>query len=223
VTENGEIAKTIGNALGVHLKAAGFRKRANSFNRSAKDGLVHHVSIQLGAYDPSGIHAVPGLLPDLYGRFRVNLGVYVPAMNRMGSPRSNWINDYNCKLRWGLGDFMPGGFDQWWDLRDRLALEEVTEVLFKRGLPHLDGFRDSESVLAAYAADGARAFGPIASVAVALDIADLLLSRGEREEAETLLTTYVSDVAAGDHRGHKEYLRGYLTQRGFERLGDRLG
>jgi hypothetical protein len=223
VTANGEIAKTIGTALGVHLKAAGFRKRANSFNRSAQDGLVHHVSIQLGAYDPSGIHAVPGLIPDLYGRFRVNLGVYVPAMNRMGSPRSNWINDYNCTLRWGLGDLMPGGFDQWWDLRDRLALEEVTEVLVERALPHLDGFRDSESVLAAYAAEGARAFGPIASVAVALDVADLLLSRGEREEAETLLKTYVSHVAAGDHRGHKEYLRGYLEQRDFGRLGEQLG
>jgi hypothetical protein len=141
----------------------------------------------------------------------------------MGSPRSSWINDYNFTLRWGLGDLMPGGFDQWWDLRDRLALEEVTEVLVERALPHLDGFRDSESVLAAYAAEGARAFGPIASVAVALDVADLLLSRGEREEAETLLKTYVSHVAAGDHRGHKEYLRGYLEQRDFGRLGEQLG
>lgn len=89
MTENGEIAKTIGAALGVPLKAAGFRKRANSFNRSAQDGIIHHVSIQLGSYDPSGIHAVPGLIPDLYGKFRVNLGVYVPAMNRMGGSRSS--------------------------------------------------------------------------------------------------------------------------------------
>jgi hypothetical protein len=222
VTENSEIAKTIGLALAIPLKAAGFRKRGNSFNRSADDGLVHLVSIQLGPYDPSGIHAVAGLVPDLYGRFRVNLGVHVPAMNRVGSPRSAWINDYNCALRWSLGYFMPGGFDQWWDLRDRLALEEVTEVLVTRALPHLDGFRDSASVLAAYAAGGTRAFGPITPAAAVLEVADLLLSLGERGEAEQVLTNYVSEVAREDHPRHKDYLREYLIQRDFRRLGDQL-
>lgn len=118
---------------------------------------------------------------------------------------------------------MPGGFDRWWDLRDRLALEEVAEVLIERGIPQLDEFPNSESVLLAYAAGGARAFGPIAPDAVALDVADLLLARGERAEAERLLATYVDDVASGDHRGHKEYLRGYLAEREFGWLGDRLG
>ena len=103
MTENGDLAKSISAALTAVLKPVGFRKRANSFNRPAENGLVHQVSLQLGSYDPSGIHAVPGLVPDLYGRFRVNLGVYVPEMNRMSSPRSRWINDYDCHLRWGLG------------------------------------------------------------------------------------------------------------------------
>lgn len=82
MTENGEIAKSIGAALGVPLKAVGFRKRANSFNRSVRDGLVHVVSVQLGPFGPSGIHAVPGLVPDLYGRYTVNRGIHVPEMGR---------------------------------------------------------------------------------------------------------------------------------------------
>lgn len=222
MTDNGDLAKTISAALSDDLKPAGFRKRANSFNRAVNDGLVHHVSVQLGPYDPSGIHSVPGLVPDLYGRYRVNLGVYVPEMNRMGSPRSSWINDYNCQLRWGLGDFMPGGFDQWWDLRDRLSLEEVSRVLATRALPHLDQFSTAEQVLDAYEEHGSRAFGPITSEAAALDVADLLIARRRRSDAERLLQAYVVSVSLGDHTGHKEYLRRNLAERDFESLGKPL-
>lgn len=63
MTENGEIAKSIGAALAVPLKAAGFRKRANSFNRPARDGMVHVVSIQLGPYEHFGAPAVPDQPP----------------------------------------------------------------------------------------------------------------------------------------------------------------
>jgi len=222
MTENGELAKSISLALHQILKPADFRKRANSFNRSAEDGLVHHISVQLGAYDPSGKHAVPGLVPDLYGRYRVNLGVYVPEMNRMGSPRSPWVNDYDCQLRWGLGDFMPGGFDQWWDLRDRLSVEEVSGVLAQKALPHLDRFRDAERVLEAWEEHGPRGFGPITPKAAALDVADLLISRNRRDEARRLLESYVEDVSLGGHAGHKQYLRKYLVERDFESLGKPL-
>lgn len=218
MTANGEIAKTIGAALGVPLKAAGFRKRANSFNRTTADGLVHHLSVQLGSFDPSGIHAVPGLIPDLYGRFTVNLGVHVPAMSRMGNPRSSWINDYNCQLRWRLGNLLPGGFDQWWDLRDRVALDEVLAAVENVGLPTLDPFPNAESVLDTYEREGPAGFGSIASAAVALDVADLLLARRETERARALLERYVDEISQGRHRPHQEYVREYLAERGLSDL-----
>ncbi len=179
---------------------------------------MHHVSVQLGAYDPSGKHAVPGLVADLYGRYRINLGVYVPEMNRMGSPRSTWINDYNCQLRWALGDFLQGGFDQWWDLRDRLSVEEISRILANRALPHLNQFSSADRLLDAYYEHGPRAFGPITPKAAALDVADLLVARNRREGARYLLETYVESVMLGDHSGHKEYLQEYLAERGFEAL-----
>lgn len=219
MTENGELAKSISLALHEVLKPAGFRKRANSFNRQVSDGLVHHLSVQLGSYDPSGKHAVPGLVPDLYGRYRVNLGVYVPEMSRMGPPRSTWANDYDCQLRWGLGDFMPGGFDRWWDLRDRLSVEEVCRVLADTALPHLDQFSTAQRVLDAWEESGPRAFGPSTPKAAALDVADLLIARNRREDARRLLASYVAAVSLGDHTGHKDYLRRYLAERDFESLG----
>ena len=222
MTENSDLAKSISAAMGQVLKPAGFRKRANSFNRTAQDGLVHHVSVQLGAYDPSGKHAVPGVLPDLYGRYRVNLGVFVPEMNRSGAPRSTWINDYNCQLRWGLGDFLPGGFDQWWDLRDRLSVEVVNRELTTKVLPHFEHFNSAEQVLDAWHERGPRAFGPITPKAAALDVADLLVARQRRDEAERLLETYVESVSLGDHAGHKQYLREYLTKRDFGFLAQQV-
>jgi hypothetical protein len=222
MTVNGDLAKSVSLALHEVLKPAGFRKRANSFNRPAGDGLVHHVSVQLGACDPSGKHAVPGLVPALHGRYRVNLGVYVPEMNRMSSPRSTWIHDYDCQLRWGLGDFMPGGFDRWWDLRDRVSVEVVTRVLTDGALPHLDRFATAQGILDAWEDGGTRAFGPTTPRAAALDVADLLIARDRRDNAGRLLESYVQSASLGDHGGHKEYLRQYLTERGFEPLGRAL-
>ena len=218
MTDSGDIAKSIGVALAQRIKGKGFRKRANSFNRLANDAIVHHVSVQLGSYDPTGMHAIPGLLPNLYGKYRVNFGVYVPGMDRMGAPRSSWINDYDCQLHWGLGNLMPGGSDRWWDLRDRLAVEEVGDLVMALGVPKLDSFPDIESVLRAYELDGEAAFGPVTSEAAALDVADLLLSRGERGRAQMLLKSYVEKMRTSNHVGHKTYLREYLVEREFHDL-----
>jgi hypothetical protein len=218
VTVNSDLAKSISSDLASVLKPAGFRKRANSFNRRVQDGVVHHISLQLGSYDPSGQPDIPGLRVSRHGRYRVNLGVHVPEMNRMGSPRSTWIFDYNCNLRWGLGDFMPSGFSQWWDLRDRLAIEEIRDALEHVALPRLTAFNDGQSVLDAYAEKGERAFGPIAPKAVALDVADLLLARGQRDEAAALLGSYATGALGELHPAHKDYLRRYLAERDFEEL-----
>ncbi|GEM_PF-1284397 len=222
VTENGEIAKSIGAALAVPLKAAGFRKRANSFNRAVRDGMVHVVSLQLGHYERFGETVVPG--SDLWGRFTVNLGVYVPEMSRMGSPRGSWVNEYNCQLRWRLGKVMPDGLDQWWDLRDRLSLEEVVSAVVDYGLPRLASFPDADSVIAAYATEGHRAFGSIANRSVALDVADLHIARGDQASAEGLLRWYVDQLVSDHdpHMPHQGYVREYLAERGMGHLGGPL-
>jgi hypothetical protein len=68
------------------LKRAGFRKRRHSFNREAEPGIVQVVSFQLGR--------------NLYRRFTINLGVYVPEMVLdEHERRDGWVNEYNCQLR----------------------------------------------------------------------------------------------------------------------------
>ena len=222
VTENGDYAKTIAAAIAPLLKSHGFQKRANSFNRQATDGLVHHVSVQLGAYDPSGIHNVPGLLRDNYGMFSIRLGVFVPAMERLRVPVSSWISYSHCSLRWDLGTISPDGSEKWWDLRDRFAIEEVCEELLAAGFPRLDLYPSAESVVAAYELHGSGIFGPSANHSSAIDVADLLIDSGDRVRAEAVLSSYVDYLRMSDHEAHKEYFRDYLLSLGFDGLASKV-
>ena len=45
---------------------------------------------------------------DLYGKFTINIGVYVPHLAlRLGrAPRGAWVNEYNCQLRQRIGQFL---------------------------------------------------------------------------------------------------------------------
>jgi hypothetical protein len=222
VTENGEYAKTIAAAMAPLLKSQGFRKRANSFNRQAADGLVHHVSVHLGAFDPSGIHNVPGLLRDTYGMFSIRLGVFIPAMERLRVPVSSWVASSHCSLRWDLGTLSPSDSEMWWDLRDRFAVEEVCERLLAVGFPQLDLYRSAESVVAAYESRGHGIFGPTANNSSAIDIADLLIDMGDRVRAEAVLSSYVDTLQSSNHDAHKEYFRELLLGLGFVKLAARV-
>jgi hypothetical protein len=67
------------------LKEWHYRKRGNTFNRSIEpDGIIHVVSFQMGAFNPPGTAEIPGLRPDLYGRFTINLGVWLPGIAETG-------------------------------------------------------------------------------------------------------------------------------------------
>ena len=62
------------------FKAAGFRKRRYCFNRHVEAGMVQ-VNFPMGPHEPLGrwrSHRFVDL--NLYGKFAVNLGVYVPEM-----------------------------------------------------------------------------------------------------------------------------------------------
>jgi hypothetical protein len=53
--------------------------------------------------EPPAWTAVPGLRERIYGSFRLDFGVYVPEMQRSHTPRSAWINEYDCQLRRTVG------------------------------------------------------------------------------------------------------------------------
>jgi len=197
------------------LKQRGFRKRRYGFNRTTTEGLVHVVHFWMAPFEPPAWTEVPGLRERRYGGFRLDFGVWVPEMERMGPPRSDWINEYNCELRATIGRLIdPGSWaDFWWDLQREDAAQTAETALLKQGLPWLDRFATKADILLAFETEGALAIGM--SPAGALDIADVYVSLGQGEDARRTLEDYVSSPVNG---GHAKYLAGYLVDRGHADL-----
>ena len=197
------------------LEAAGFRKRRHCFNRFAGDGLVHVVYFWMAPKEPPAWTEVPGLRERLYGSFRLDFGAYVPEMNRFQTPRSLWINDYDCHLRRTIGQLVNGDDvpDVWWTLDDPDASGKVESALRNAGLPWLDSYPDANSILYNFDEFGALPLG--LSPAGALDIADLCRARGDKERERRVLIEYVHRPVLQSHVG---YLSNYLDRHGHQDL-----
>lgn len=200
------------------LRSSGFKKRRHSFNRTVADGLVHVVNFWMAPKEPPAWTEVPGLRERLYGCFRIDFGVYVPEMTRMHTPRSTWINEYECHLRRTVGHLLPdkeSGF--WWRLDDPRAAVEAAQALEDHGLPWLGRFPDRQAVLTAFEAAGPFPLG--LSPAGALDIADVYRGIGREADERRALEQYVSRPVL---RGHAAYLADYLVAHGHEDLTVRI-
>jgi len=89
------------------LRATGFRKSGRTHNRRVGDGLVHVVSLQMGQY-----------VSGQYGKFAINLGVYLPCVPEIeyGRSASKTIHEYSCEIRDRLGALAFSRKDVWWEL-----------------------------------------------------------------------------------------------------------
>src|SRR3712207_1951027 len=83
------------------LKRNGFRKRRHTFNREPEDGLVQVVNFQMGAHQVGEPVEVPGLRADLYGRFTVNLGVFLRDVHDLLAEFDvpAFVSEYHCEIR----------------------------------------------------------------------------------------------------------------------------
>lgn len=198
------------------LKAAGFKKRRHSFNRTTEDGLVHVVNFWMAPKEPPAWTEVPGLRQRLYGNFRLDFGVYVPEMKRMGVPRSDWVNEYNCQLRKTIGELLGSG-DVWWSLKDRKSPDVAQAALHFYGLPWLEQFPDKDTLLDRFYASGPLRIGM--SPAGDLDVAEMLAALGRTQEARGVLERYVEKPML---HTHAVYLADYLPSIGHGDLVARL-
>src|SRR5580658_10150578 len=102
--------------LASELKARQFSVRGRTFNRKSADGLTQVLKIQMGSFDPPGTTYHPGLRENLYGKFTVNLGVYVPEVAAncgAGTPKT-WVQEPACCIRSRLGNLGTEEADFWW-------------------------------------------------------------------------------------------------------------
>lgn len=136
-------------SLTSYLRPLGFRKKGRAFNRPIGDGLVHVITLQMGEY-PIGDYVIPGLRESYYGRFTVNLGVFLPGVRSIEQRRDppDFLREYHCDIRGRLG-VLAHAEDVWWDL-DHAVSETaagVVRLMDIFGVPFLEQFENSATVL----------------------------------------------------------------------------
>jgi hypothetical protein len=184
------------------LKPIGFRRNNRTFSRPAEDGMVQLVTFQLGAPTSS-----------LYGRFCVNLGVFIPESRdaRFGGAPAKSLSDADCatafRTRLASGD----NEDQWWSLQDppEDVSAEVSGLLVSDGAPWLDSLATRGLILNAWATQGRK--GPDHGQSIAA----ILVHQGDKAGALRLLQ---DEMRAATLDGRRAWLMDYARQLGVEGL-----
>ena len=192
------------------LKLQGFAVRGRTFNRTTAERLTHVIKLQMGSYDPPGTTYIPGLRENLYGKFAVNLGVYVPevARDHGGGEAKSIVQEYHCCIRARLGNLGPERTDIWWSIeQDQSLISDVIFRLENEALPFLGRFQTREDVLTELATDKWSAFVAVPRIVKAV----ILVGMGRNSEAEMLLAAQVNETR---NPGHPAYVR---------RLANKLG
>jgi hypothetical protein len=196
-------------ALRPAMRRWGFRARGRTFNRGTRDGLTQVISLQMGSFDPPGTVPIPGLRPNLYGWFTINLGVYVPevAKHYGGGEAGTIVHEYHCCVRARLGKLGPEQTDTWWDLRSEGLGLGLQQRLERDGLPFLERFATRDAILGDL-------MGKTENIHLSpprIVCAIILIERGRRDEARRLLAAQAGEA---ENPHHQAYVR---------RLAEKLG
>jgi hypothetical protein len=198
-------------AISRSLKPRGFRKHSRTFNRTTGDGLVQVLHLQMGPFDPPGTTYHPGLRENLYGRFTVNLGVYVPEVAEYHLARlpKGFVREYHCSVRNRLGPLGPERQDIWWlNSAVEQVVPEILERLERDGLPYLQRHESRDAILREWTGKSdIQGLGDPPRIALAI----ILVGRGDLDRARHLLEAQAQETR---NPGHPAYVRS---------LADRLG
>jgi Domain of unknown function (DUF4304) len=200
------------SALRPFLKDKGFTVRGRTFNRITEDGLTQVVNLQMGSFDPPGTIPIPGLRENLYGRFTVNLGVYVPEVARYhgGGEARSYVQEYHCCVRARLGELGPEHADVWWEiLSDGALADEMRLRLDRDALPFLARFQSRDAILREWGGAGSTASGSAGPPRIHCAI--ILAVRGRMEDARMLLAEQARETR---NPGHPAYVRALAEKLG---------
>jgi Domain of unknown function (DUF4304) len=189
--------------------------RNRTFNRLTTDGLTHVVNFQMGSFDPPGTTYIPGFSENLYGKFTVNVGVYVPevAQYHGGGEPKHFVQEYHCCVRARLSSLRQEPKESWWKIRDdRQTADEVRERLELDAFPFLARFESRDGLLneLLQAPDLGSIGGPPRIVS-----AIILTARGEPGKARALLAAQVRNAG---NLSHAEYVRTLARKLGLGTL-----
>ncbi len=191
------------------LRPVGFKQKGRTYNRVAGDGLIHVVNLQMGQY-PIGNYVIPGIRESFYGKFAVNLGVYLPCVWELehGPMTKHFCPEYHCEIRERLGALAHEGRDYWWSLdtsTPHATGELVVNLMRDFGLPFLDTYADYAAVLTQFRKVGRLPFHPEGRNMLAVAI--IYHHTGQSEEANRFFSRAIDDARAYSHPGFSNHVR----------------
>ena len=88
------------------LKADGFKKKGRTHNRILENGIIQVVNFQMGKYEFEHVEEIPGLRTNFYGKFTVNIAVFVPELyeKTFNQKPKTFIQEYDCEIRARIND-----------------------------------------------------------------------------------------------------------------------
>jgi hypothetical protein len=195
------------------LKEHGFRVKARTANRATSDGLTHVINFQMGRFDPPGTSYIPWFRQNLYGKFTVNVGVYVPevAILRYGSKERSFAAEVECCVRMRLAQLGGEKADRWWNLPgDQRAETDLRRRFENDAFPFLARLRNRDLLLQEFESNPVIG-GPGSRITSAI----ILAARGLTEPARSLLS---AQIRASRSIDHIEYVRRLAEQIGLGRI-----
>lgn len=196
------------------LKPLGYRRRGRIWNRSPEPDLVQVIGIQAGPYEfDSHLYGHP----NFYGKFAINLGVYVrecfEGLNENFSYKT--INDAYCEMRTRLEN-LDGRPDFYWSTNENVEslFDDIAGLLVGVGVPWLNRFASRDAILAEFAnyEQGAGAWWwsvPRLSVAM------IHLARGNEAAAKNL---FEGQYRTSSHQSHQEHVQKLALRFGLGKL-----
>jgi len=164
------------------------------------------------AQSPIGpVYEILPYRPSLYGKFTVNLGVWIPEVGEyhLGNPRGKTVHEYDCQIRARLGVLMEPPADRWWVLDDDWpeSAGAVLSALEESGLPFLDRFRSREAICEEWVEYAEpRGLGPTSRLVVAI----IHAVAGRKDAAQLVFTDHYLRTTQEPHREYLGKLAGRL-------------
>jgi len=173
-----------------YLSQFGYRKKGRTFNRNLETGLIHVLNFQMGRYPVGNHKEIPPFRLNLYGKFTINLGVYIPEIYRLlwfwNEDEPKFVDHGDCEIEKRIGELVPPNKDLWWDLNKNIKRlsKKVLTVIENYGLPYLNQFASNDDIIKEWEEHGENIGLPPRA---GLSIAILLANSGKQEQARNQL------------------------------------